>query len=191
MDIQNPEVWLSHLLEALAEEKLAAKLSDENPQWEYIDGEIVKLGSLAHSQLDIPEIQRQGLVLLASESKDFRLLTHLLRTLQHAGNPLLALRMLTQYVTYYWITGWPQNAVNKGRLANQILKRFESGITRFASASTSVQRDDLLGELAKLAQCWQSNNMPELACATDDLFALYQRTFRDSLPVTAPADHQP
>jgi type VI secretion system protein VasJ len=55
-------------------------------------------------------------VLLASESKDFRLLTHLLRTLQHAGNPLLALRMLTQYVTYYWITGWPQNAVNKGVL---------------------------------------------------------------------------
>ena len=43
MDIQNPEVWLSHLLEALSEEKLAAKLSDENPQWEYIDGEIVKL----------------------------------------------------------------------------------------------------------------------------------------------------
>lgn len=187
MDIQNPEVWLSHLLEALSEEKLAAKLSDENPQWEYIDGEIVKLGSLAHSQLDIPEIQRQGLVLLASESKDFRLLTHLLRTLQYAGNPLLALRMLTQYVTYYWITGWPQNAVNKGRLANQILKRFESGITRFASASTPVQRDDLLGELAKLAQCWQSNNMPELASATDDLFALYQRAFRDSLPVTAPA----
>ncbi|GJL37726.1 type VI secretion-associated protein [Enterobacter hormaechei] len=187
MDIQNPEDWLSHLLEALPEDKLAAKLSDENPQWEYIDGEIVKLGSLAHSQLDIPEIQRQGLVLLASESKDFRLLTHLLRTLQHAGNPLLALRMLTQYVTYYWITGWPQNAVNKGRLANQILKRFESGITRFASASTPVQRDDLLGELAKLAQCWQSNNMPELASATDDLFALYQRAFRDSSPSTAPA----
>jgi hypothetical protein len=30
-------------------------------------------------------------------------------------------------------------------------------------ASTTVQRDDLLGELAKLAQCWQQHNMPELA----------------------------
>lgn len=45
MDIQNPETWLSHLLETLPEEKLAAKLSDDSPQWEYIDGEIVKLGS--------------------------------------------------------------------------------------------------------------------------------------------------
>ncbi|MCO5781560.1 type VI secretion system protein TssA [Citrobacter meridianamericanus] len=187
MDIQNPETWLSHLLETLPEEKLAAKLSDENPQWEYIDGEIVKLGSLAHSQLDIPEIQRQGLTLLASESKDFRLVAHLLRTLQHAGNPLLALRMLTQYVTHYWTTGWPQNAANKGRFASQILKRFEPGIAGFASASTPAQRDALLGELAKLAQCWQENTMPELASATDDLFALYQRAFRDSVAATAPA----
>ena len=184
MDIQNPETWLSHLLETLPEEKLAAKLSDDNPQWEYIDGEIVKLGSLAHSQLDVPELQRQGLILLASESKDFRLVAHLLRTLQHAGNPLLALRMLTQYVTHYWATGWPQNAANKGRFASQILKRLEPGIAGFASASTPAQRDALLGELAKLAQCWQDNTMPELASATDDLFALYQRAFRDSSPAT-------
>lgn len=89
MDIHNPDVWLTHLLEALPEEKLASKLSDENPQWEYIDGEIVKLGSLNHAQLDVPELQRQGLQLLASESKDFRLVSHLLRTLQHAATRYL------------------------------------------------------------------------------------------------------
>lgn len=116
MDIHNPDVWLSHLLEALPEEKLASKLSDENPQWEYIDGEIVKLGSLNHAQLDVPELQRQGLQLLASESKDFRLVSHLLRTLQHAGNPLLALSVLTQYVTHYWTIAWPQSATIKSAL---------------------------------------------------------------------------
>lgn len=187
MDIHNPDVWLSHLLEALPEEKLASKLSDENPQWEYIDGEIVKLGSLNHAQLDVPELQRQGLQLLASESKDFRLVSHLLRTLQHAGNPLLALRMLTQYVTHYWAVAWPQNAANKKRFADQILKRFEAGIAVFIAASTPEQRDALLGELAKLAQCWQTSGMPELASATDDLFAQYQRAFRDNSPVATPS----
>ncbi len=186
MDIHNPDVWLSHLLEALPEEKRASKLSDENPQWEYIDGEIVKLGSLNHAQLDVPELQRQGLQLLASESKDFRLVSHLLRTLQHAGNPLLALSVLTQYVTHYWAVAWPQNAANKKRFADQILKRFESGMGGFAATSTPEQRDALLGELAKLAQCWQACGMPELASATDDLFAQYQRAFRDSSPVAAP-----
>lgn len=182
MDIHNPDVWLAHLLEALPEEKLASKLSDENPQWEYIDGEIVKLGSLNHAQLDVPELQRQGLQLLASESKDFRLVSHLLRTLQHAGNPLLALSVLTQYVTHYWTIAWPQSAANKKRFADQILKRFEPGLGGFAATSTPEQRDALLGELAKLAQCWQACGMPELASATDDLFAQYQRVFRDSSP---------
>lgn len=185
MDIHNPDIWLSHLLEDLPEEKLASKLSDENPQWEYIDGEIVKLGSLHHAQLDIPELQRQGLQLLVTESKDFRLVSHLLRTLQHAGNPLLALRILTQYVTHYWTIAWPQNAANKKRFADQILKRFEPGINVFAAASTPEQRDALLGELAKLAQCWQASGMRELASSTDDLFAQYQRAFRDSSSVVS------
>jgi type VI secretion system protein VasJ len=185
MDIRNPEVWLSHLLENLPQEKQASKLSDDNPQWEYIDGEIVKLGSLNHAQLDVPELQRQGLGLLASESKDFRLVSHLLRTLQHAGNPLLALRMLTQYVTHYWTVAWPPNAANKKRFADQILKRFEPGIAGFAASSTPEQRDALLGELAKLAQCWQTSGVPELASAADDLFALYQRAFRDGSPAAA------
>lgn len=186
MDIHNSDVWLSHLLEILPEDKLASKLSDENPKWEYIDGEIVRLGSLSHAQLDVAELQRQGLELLASESKDFRLVSHLLRTLQHAGDHLLALRMLTQYVTHYWTVAWPQNTANKKRFADQILKRFEPGVAGFAATFTPELRDALLGELAKLAQCWQASGMPELASATDDLFAQYQRAFRDSSPATVP-----
>ncbi|TKU87531.1 type VI secretion system protein TssA [Citrobacter sp. TBCS-14] len=188
MDIHNPEVWLSHLLENLPEKKLAGKLGDDNPQWEYIDSEIVKLGSMSHTQLDVPEIQRRGLALLASESKDFRLVSHLLRTLQHAGDHLLALRMLAQYVSYYWTVAWPQNAEHKKRFAGQILKRFELGIAGFSASPDPERRDVLLGELAKLALCWQESGMPELASATDDLSALYQRAFRDdSSAASAPS----
>ncbi|QMG51925.1 type VI secretion system protein TssA [Escherichia fergusonii] len=172
-------------MENLPEEKLASALKDDNPDWEYIDGGIVKLGSLAHSQLDIPELQHRGLVLLASESKDFRLLAHLLRTLQHAGDPLLALRLLALYVEHYWAVAAPQNIAHKKRFASQVIKRFEAGVTSFAESAATAQRDALLGELAKLAQCWQAHNAPELAKATDDLFALFQRAFRDVAPETS------
>ncbi len=183
MDLRDPNVWMSHLLEKLPEEKQASALKDDNPDWEYIDGEIVKLGSLAHSQLNIPELQQRGLLLLASESKDFRLLAHLLRTLQHAGDPLQALRLLTLYMEHYWTVAAPQNMAHKKRFASQVIKRFEAGITVFAKSAVTAQRDALLGELAKLAQCWQSHNVPELALATDDLFALYQRAFNGTSPV--------
>ena len=186
MDLRDPNVWISHLLENLPEEKLASALKDDNPNWEYIDGEIVKLGSLAHSQLDIPELQRRGLVILASESKDFRLLAHLLRTLQHAGDPHLALRLLALYVEHYWAVAAPQNMAHKKRFASQVIKRFETGIEVFSQNAATAQRDALSGELAKLAQCWQSHNAPELAQATDDLFALYQRAFNRAAPAPVP-----
>ncbi len=57
-----------------------------------------------------------GLVILASESKDFRLLAHLLRTLQHAGDPHLALRLLALYVEHYWSVAAPQNMAHKKTL---------------------------------------------------------------------------
>ncbi|EAA3663041.1 type VI secretion system protein TssA [Salmonella enterica subsp. enterica serovar Stanleyville] len=183
MDLRDPNTWISHLLENLPEEKLACALKDDNPGWEYIDSEMLKLGSLAHSQLDIPEIQRRGLVILASESKDFRLLAHLLRTLQHAGDPLLALRLLALYVEHYWTVAAPQNAAHKQRFATQVLKRFETGVESFAETARTAQRDSLLAELAKLAQRWQEQNIPALAQAVDDLSSQYRRAFRGVAPV--------
>ncbi|MGY6030072.1 type VI secretion system protein TssA [Phytobacter sp. AG2a] len=189
MDRHNPEAWFAQLLQVLSEEKQASKLSDDNPRWEYIDGEIVKLGSLNHAQLDIAELQRQGLTLLASESKDFRLVSHLLRTLQHEGNLLLAIRILTQYVAHYWTIAWPQAMANKQRFADQVLKRFEPGIISFAAASTLEQRDLMLDELTVLAQYWRTHDMPALASATDGLFTLFQRAFGD-YPLSEPSPGQ-
>ncbi|WP_459553725.1 type VI secretion system protein TssA [Citrobacter portucalensis] len=189
MDLCNPDTWISHLMENLPEDKLTSVLKDDNPDWEYIDGDMLKLGSLAHSQLDIPEIQRRGLTLLASKSKDFRLLTHLLRTLQHAGDPLLALRLLALYVEHYWTVAAPGMA-HKKRFAAQVIKRFEAGISGFAENAAATQRDLLLGELAKLALLWQDNNATELAQATDDVAALYMRAFRDSEPAETPVAAQ-
>lgn len=183
MDLRDPDIWISHLLENLPEDKQASALKDNNPDWEYIDGEMLKLGSLAHSQLNIPDIQHRGLVLLATESKDFRLLAHLLRTLQHAGDPLLALRLLVLYVEHFWAQAAPQNAVHKQRFAAQVIKRFEAGVESFAENADTTQRDGLLAELAKLALRWQELNVPALAQAVDDLSSLYRRAFHSAQPM--------
>ncbi|TBM17943.1 type VI secretion system protein TssA [Hafnia alvei] len=186
MDLHDPAVWISHLLENLPEDKLASALNDDDEEWEYIDGEIVKLGSLTHSQLDIPELQRRGLAILASESKDFRLLTHLLRTLQHTGDPLLALRLLALFVEHYWTIAAPQNMAHKKRFAAQVMKRFEAGISGFAENAGTEQRDELPKALGRLAQCWLAHNVQELVKATDDLLALYQQAFNCVAPSSSP-----
>lgn len=172
-----PHTWIASLLTALPEEKIAARVSDSNADWEYVDGEMVKLGALGHNSLDINQVQQRILLLLASESKDFRLIGHLLRTLQHAGRPLeliLSAQLLCAWVKAYWSSAWPESAVIKRRLAQQILKRFASAADSFIEKADHGQVQEMLGELAHLAHLWQQPEA-DLAREVDALCAKYRR----------------
>lgn len=89
------------------------------------------------------------------------------------------------------VGGCAANMAHKKRFASEVIKRFETGIEGFSQNAATAQHDALSGELAKLAQCWQSYNAPELALATDDLFALYQRAFNRAAPAPAPLRRPP
>ncbi|MBW7982465.1 type VI secretion system protein TssA [Enterobacillus tribolii] len=169
--------WLEKLTAPLPEEKIRARVNDDNPHWEFIDGEMVKLGALSHSTLNLTEIQQRILTLLSSESKDFRLVVHLLRTLQHAGQPqdiILALQLLCTWVREYWELAWPDNLVMKRRLAQQVMKRFSSAANIFIERADHEHRQAVLGELAHLAQLWQGAEK-ELAKEADALGVVYRR----------------
>ncbi|TBL68573.1 type VI secretion system protein TssA, partial [Klebsiella oxytoca] len=76
--------WKQQLLTALDEQQVSSAVNDNDADWEYIDSEMIKFGSLSHGQVEIKEIQRRWLHLFETQTKDFRILVHLLRTLQHA-----------------------------------------------------------------------------------------------------------
>lgn len=177
MDTTSQHPWHLLLQTPLSPEQTAQSLADDDPQWEYIDGQMVKLGSLAHGTLNIDDIQQQALTLLAQKSKDFRLMVHLLRTLQHAGQPdelMLAVSLLTDYVRLFWAAAWPQNPLHKRRFAQQILKRFDSASSNFSQRANEAQRENIQGLLAHLAQVWHSSE-PGLATEVDRLRARYAR----------------
>jgi type VI secretion system protein VasJ len=109
----NNHPWLQRILAPLSEEKTTAKVNEEAPLWEEVDSGIARLGSLTHEQVDIPRIQENCLILLEQESKDFRIVIHLIRTLQHGGHPeqvVLASVLLTSYLRHFASTAWPQDA---------------------------------------------------------------------------------
>ncbi|WP_445495997.1 type VI secretion system protein TssA [Photorhabdus sp. SF281] len=177
MDIRKQFDWQGLLLTPLSDELTGRELDENEPAWEYIDGEMVKLGSLAHSTLNIEEIQRQALQLFSEKSKDFRLMVHLLRTLQHSSNPaelILAMELLAGYIRHYWQTAWPQKPLLKRRLAQQVIKRFDSAQTGFCEQADETQREEAQGALAHLAQCWHTDE-PALAKEIDQLRARYAR----------------
>ncbi|ECE6154463.1 type VI secretion system protein TssA [Salmonella enterica] len=174
--------WLKALLAELPDGKISQAVSDDNALWINIEDNVSQLGSLTHSQIDIAEIRRQALTLLETESKDFRVMVHLLRTLQHGGNAeelLLAAKLLVQYVQYYWQQAWPKNQAHKIRFAQQVIKRFETAAVNFSRGANETQRSAMPGELAFLAKLWRDNGYPTLAESADALFTLYQRDMRE------------
>ena len=182
MDIQTSGTWHGQVLASLPQEKIGCAISETDPDWEFIDSEMVKLGSLTHGQLDIAEIQHKALKLLATESKDFRLMVHLLRTLQHGGKAaglLLAVQLLTQYIEQFWVPAWPQKIAHKNRFAQQVIKRFETTAVSFADDADQAQREAMLEAFAHLARLWRKAENELLAEAADELFLLYQRRVQE------------
>ena len=177
MDSTSQHPWHALLLAPLTPEQTAKALADDDPQWEHIDSQMVKVGSLTHSSLNIEDLQQQAMSLLSQKSKDFRLVAHLLRTLQHGGQPgelILAVSLLTDYVKHFWTSAWPLNPLHKRRFAQQILKRFDSASDSFSQRATDDQRQEVQGLLARLAQVWHSDE-PALAKDVDSLRVSYAR----------------
>lgn len=168
--------WREQLLAPLDEAKISSQLDENSADWEYIENEMIKFGSLSHSTLDIDDLQRRALQLFATQTKDFRLLVHFLRTLQHAAVPeelVIAATVASAYMQHYWDNSYPSNPRLKLRLAQQIIKRFESVKNSFCQQATSEQRYDILGEFAYLAQFWHTNQ-PSLSTQMDELSRAYQ-----------------
>ncbi|KFC05296.1 ImpA family protein [Trabulsiella guamensis ATCC 49490] len=150
--------WLEKLATPLPGENISTRLSDDNPHWAFIDGEMVKLGALTHSTLNMADIQQRILLLLTTESKDFRLIVHLLRTLQHSGQPAdvaLAMQLLCRWVELYWSQAWPDNALMRRRLSQQVIRRFPSTVNRFITGANPAQRQAVQEALSCLEQFWQ------------------------------------
>ncbi|WP_127959550.1 type VI secretion system protein TssA [Serratia microhaemolytica] len=157
METTTQHPWHQLLLTPLTAEQIAQSLVDDDPDWEAIDSQMVKIGSLAHSTLDIEALQQQTLKLLAEKSKDFRLVVHLLRTLQHAGQPdevMLAITLLTDYIKHFWHSAAPQDLRHKRRFAQQILKRFDTASEHFTQRATVLQRETVQTLLKQLAEQW-------------------------------------
>lgn len=192
----NNHPWLQRVLAPLSKEKTTAKVNEESPLWEEVDSGIARLGSLTHEHVDIPRIQEHCLILLEQESKDFRIVIHLLRTLQHGGHPeqvVLAGVLLTEYLRHFASTAWPQDARIRVRLLQQVLKRFEGVAGYFSQRCDEVERKQFRETMVVLSEMLCSFDAT-LSSEVSSLMQIYDRSASDAsvrkedeVPQTKPA----
>ncbi|NEX83201.1 type VI secretion system protein TssA [Aeromonas rivipollensis] len=155
MSYQHP--WCARLLTPLPDEQTKGAVLADEPRWDYVETELVKLGSLAHGQVDLNAVAEACLGLLESRTKDMRVLAQLLRCLQHPAKatPLgAALSLLEAWIQAYWLLAWPGNASQKQRLMVQIVKRFEGALPRVSDSASAAELAQLLAQAEQLERVW-------------------------------------
>lgn len=113
---------------------VGAALGDD-PVLDFLDSEIMKIGSLAHAGIDWPKVESESLRLLSDRSKDLKVFGFLMLCLQRGGNGerfSLSLYLLHKVLNSWWTDAWPFPG-NRGKrprtmLFNQMVQRAEQAV---------------------------------------------------------------
>lgn len=118
----------------------------EDPTLEFLENEVMKVGSLAHTGIEWGRIEQQALQVLADRSKDLKVLGFLLLCLQRGGNGerfALSLYLLHRVLDSWWSDAWPYPG-EKGKRPRRLL--FGQIMQRAAKAIDSLRFDGGVGD---------------------------------------------
>ncbi len=177
------------VLTPLSGENPAGESLAEDATMEYLDNEIMKVGSLAHTGVEWSKVESESLRLLADTSKDLKVLGFLLVCLQRGGDGerfALSLFLLHRVLDSWWEDAWPYPGAKGKRarkmLFTQVLQRAlkEVGTVSF-DPGVGDGRDYCLTLLSKLDAQAKDRELPD-----DDLFSLRRAVEKLPSPVEAP-----
>lgn len=163
----------------------------EDADLDFLESEIMKIGSLNHADIDWGQVEHEALKILSARSKDLKVLGFLLLALQRGGDGerfALSLYLLSSVQEVWWDSGWPYPG-DKGRRARKML--FNQILQRAGNAVEGVSFDASLGDgrsfclevLARLRTQAQQRELP-----VDVLEELWRAV--DKLPQAQDADSE-
>lgn len=131
--------YVAQVLDPLVGEQALGDALGEDPVLEFLENEIMKIGSLAHTGIDWMRVERESLQLLADRSKDLKVLGFLLLCLQRGGNGeryALSLYLLHRVLDHWWSEAWPYPGAKGARarklLFGQVLQRASAEVEKLS-----------------------------------------------------------
>lgn len=172
--------WSPRLLARLSDELTVSAVSADDPLWEKTETELVKLGSLAHSEVNLDAVALDCLTLLETRTKDMRVLVQLVRCLQHPATTeswSAALVLMDDWLSAWWTRAWPASPAQKQRLMVQMVRRFEGAQPRLCERATGSELEVVMALIQALARTWGAL-MPDQDGLFDGLLSTLQRADR-------------
>ncbi len=175
MQVIEQHPYVDQVVSPLADgEGVGASLADD-PALLWLEDEVMKVGSLAHNEVDWPRVEREALQILADRSKDLKVLGFLMLSLQqnHDGERFaLSLFLLHRVLDGWWQAAWPYPGERGQRarkmLFGQMLQRALKAVDNLSfDASVGDGRGFCLELLRQLTEQASGHGLPD-----DDLMAL-------------------
>ncbi|WP_288075889.1 type VI secretion system ImpA family N-terminal domain-containing protein, partial [Marinobacter sp.] len=97
--------YVEQVLNRLSGESATGENLMDDPTMEYLENEIMKVGSLAHTGVEWGKVESESLRLLSDTSKDLKVLGFLMLCLQRGGNGerfALSLYLLHRVLDSWW-----------------------------------------------------------------------------------------
>lgn len=149
-------------------ERMIKPISVENPVgdrllddslFDFVETQMMKVGSLSHVDVQWAEVERSALTLLEQKTKDLKILTHLLQCLQHQSSPerfTLSVYLLTDFMNAFWETCYPapgpRGSLPRRKFFTQIAQRMFKTAEKLDGAMFDVEQKT---ELEKAVDEWQ------------------------------------
>lgn len=113
-------------------ENLVGEKLDDDPQFDFIEDEMMKVGSLSHSTVEWDKVEQTTVKLLSTQSKDIRLLAYLLQCLHAQPTPLKVItsfQIMKEFLSLYWLESYPipgqKGKKLRSKLFEQMAQRFQ------------------------------------------------------------------
>jgi len=124
---------------------MGPKLEDD-VALEFLENEIMKVGSLAHTEIDWQKVESEALKILSDRSKDLRVLGFLMLGLQRGGDGerfALSLYLLQQVLENWWDQAWPYPG-DRGKRARTMM--FSQMLQRSGKHAAGLSFDSSVGD---------------------------------------------
>lgn len=122
--------YLDKIKRPVSDDQPAGTRLDEDEQFDGIESEMLKVGSLAHAEVQWGDVERQVLTLIETRSKDLKLLTWLMQCLQHQctfERFACSLAVLNAFMQSWWESAFPapgpKGKAIRGKFFAQIVQR--------------------------------------------------------------------
>lgn len=138
------------VLPVSANSPIGERLYDD-PLYDFIDSQMMKVGSLSHGTVQWGEVEQSILKLFRDKTKDIKLLIYLIQCLHHQVTPerlTLSLLIFSDFMREFWQTCYPSPG-DRGKLPRRkffslLLQRFDLLIDKFDFSLFDAEGKDAL-----------------------------------------------